>query len=264
MKRPFILPYKAGSKAAKALSLALGCKRLKLQNSTFQHTARKCVVNWGNNDVNLLRQLVGPNYLGLNCGITAGGEAVVKVATDKLKFFKRMNSADIEAIPMWTTHKEVAMQWCRDGHVAVCREMLNASGGRGITVASTPEEVTQAPLYTQYIKKQAEYRVHVFNGEVIDVQKKMRKANVPDAEVNWKIRNHDNGFIFGRDGIDIPDDLCDLAKRCVDVLSLDFGAVDLIWNQHENKSYLLEVNTAPGLEGTTLEKYSQAVRNFCQ
>ena len=262
--QPYILPYKVGSAAAKALAGALDCKRIKIVGSKFKQTAQRCVVNWGNNDAKLLHQLTDPAFLTLNCGITPDGVAVVKAATDKLKFFQRMNEEGIENIPRWTTDKEVAKEWCRNGQVAVCRELLNASGGRGITVATTPEEVTQAPLYTQYVKKKDEYRVHVFNGEVIDVQKKMRKNDVPDDEVNWKIRNHDNGFIFGRDGINPPDDLCDLAVRCVDTLGLDFGAVDIIYNTHEEKCYLLEVNTAPGLEGTTLEKYTAAVNKYCE
>ena len=42
-------------------------------------------------------------------------------------------------------------------------------------------------------------------------------------------------------------------------VGLKFGAVDLIWNELENKSYVLEINTAPGLTGATLEKYAQAI-----
>jgi D-alanine-D-alanine ligase-like ATP-grasp enzyme len=37
---------------------------------------------------------------------------------------------------------------------------------------------------------------------------------------------------------------------------LDFGAVDIIYNAKRNECYVLEVNTAPGLEGTTVEKYA--------
>jgi hypothetical protein len=44
-------------------------------------------------------------------------------------------------------------------------------------------------------------------------------------------------------------------------LELDFGAVDLIWNENQNVVYVLEVNTAPGMEGTTLENYCDAFSN---
>ena len=42
-------------------------------------------------------------------------------------------------------------------------------------------------------------------------------------------------------------------------VGLKIGAVDIIWNELENKCYVLEINTAPGLEGTTLVKYTEAI-----
>src|SRR3546814_6628533 len=49
------------------------------------------------------------------------------------------------------------------------------------------------------LPKKQEYRVHVLNGKVVDVQRKARVKDFPDDKVNWKIRNHDNGFIYARD-----------------------------------------------------------------
>jgi hypothetical protein len=42
-------------------------------------------------------------------------------------------------------------------------------------------------------------------------------------------------------------------------LHLDFGAVDVGWNEHHGEATIYEVNTAPGLEGTTLEKYYEGM-----
>jgi glutathione synthase/RimK-type ligase-like ATP-grasp enzyme len=47
-----------------------------------------------------------------------------------------------------------------------------------------------------------------------------------------------------------------MAVHCVSALGLDFGAVDVIENK--KGSWILEVNTAPGLEGQTLEVYRSA------
>jgi glutathione synthase/RimK-type ligase-like ATP-grasp enzyme len=113
-------------------------------------------------------------------------------------------------------------------------------------------------LYVEYIKKKEEYRVHVAFGHIIDVQRKGRNRDVPDEDVNWQVRNHGNGFIYMRGGVDIPDCCRSLALAAVESLGLDFGAVDVIWNEHEDRWYVLEVNTAPGLSGTTLEKYADA------
>ena len=115
-----------------------------------------------------------------------------------------------------------------------------------------------APLYTQYKPKKHEYRVHVMNEEVIDVQKKaLRRGSEGN---NFQIRTHDNGYIYMRNAIRVPEDAKTYAIQAVDACGLDFGAVDIIWNERENKSYVLEINTAPGLEGTTVEKYAETIR----
>jgi glutathione synthase/RimK-type ligase-like ATP-grasp enzyme len=122
--------------------------------------------------------------------------------------------------------------------------------------------IVPAPLYTKYIKKISEYRVHVVGNAVIDVQKKMRRTDIPDEQVNWQVRSHSNGFIFGREGVVLPDAVTADCVRCVNELGLDFGAVDVIFNAHQETYYVLEVNTAPGLTGTTLVNYANALTNL--
>ena len=39
----------------------------------------------------------------------------------------------------------------------------------------------------------------------------------------------------------------------------DFGAFDVIYNQKKNQAFVLECNTAPGIEGTTLDNYVEAI-----
>jgi glutathione synthase/RimK-type ligase-like ATP-grasp enzyme len=142
--------------------------------------------------------------------------------------------------------------------------MLRANGGRGIIVLSpgSGDDVPEAPFYTQYIPKTDEYRVHVWGGQVLDVQMKKRRTEIPDEEVNWQIRNHNNGFVFARDGVNPPDCVHTAAVRAVSALALDFGAVDIGYNAKRDKCRVYEVNTAPGLEGTTLDKYYEAIRNL--
>jgi D-alanine-D-alanine ligase-like ATP-grasp enzyme len=45
-------------------------------------------------------------------------------------------------------------------------------------------------------------------------------------------------------------------------LGLDFGAIDMIYNERRNQYYVLEVNTACGLTGTTLDKYVEVFKEF--
>ena len=79
--------------------------------------------------------------------------------------------------------------------------------------------------------------------------------------MDYQVRNHENGWVYCRDDLDVPASVFSDATSAVAALGLDFGAVDIIWNQNQARSYVLEVNTAPGLEGTTLTKYVEAIRS---
>jgi D-alanine-D-alanine ligase-like ATP-grasp enzyme len=100
----------------------------------------------------------------------------------------------------------------------------------------------------------------VWQGKVIDVQQKRRNTAIPDDKVNWQIRNHDNGFIFARSDISPPRCVTSASLAAVAALGLDFGAVDLGYNQKAKKCVVYEVNTAPGLEGTTVDRYFAAIQ----
>ena len=130
-----------------------------------------------------------------------------------------------------------------------------------------------AYAYRDRRKKKSEFRIHVFkrNGEyvVIDRQQKTLRTTHPTTgepidktKVNFMIRNHRNGFIFQRNDIKVPADVEVQALKAMKVTGLDFGAVDVIWNEHEGRAYVLEINTAPGLEGTTLDNYIAEFRNL--
>jgi glutathione synthase/RimK-type ligase-like ATP-grasp enzyme len=56
--------------------------------------------------------------------------------------------------------------------------------------------------------------------------------------------------------------LQEAAIRTVEILGLDFGAVDIIWNKKQDRYYVLEVNTAPGLEGETVVRYANAFKEL--
>jgi len=52
------------------------------------------------------------------------------------------------------------------------------------------------------------------------------------------------------------------ASLAIAALGLDFGAVDIIWNNHYQLATVLEVNTAPGLEGQTITDYANYFRGL--
>lgn len=220
-------------------------KYILTKNSNYVPRGDHLIINWGRKQ-DVLRQAINYNSA---------------IASDKVACFNHLAEHAISA-PDSTTSKQVAQEWTDEGSIVVCRTLAKASSGRGIVLAHTSEEVVDAPLYTRYVKKSDEYRLHVFDGQVIDLQRKARNTDVPDDHVNWQIRTHDNGFIYMREGVEVPEEVNQLAIQAVRACNLNFGAVDIIHNKHYDSWYVLEINTAPGLTGATVESYATAIENF--
>lgn len=248
-----VLPYRHGSKGAKSLAEALGGKILKLMGSTYEPVEGDVVINWGS--VKSLPRLANSSILN--------NPAIMKQATNKALFFSLMKeSGCADIIPEFWQNKEDIP----DGAFPiVCREVLAGHSGEGIVISIDRDHLVPAPLYVKYIKKEDEYRVHVGRNRKADdtssvtiaVQRKARKVDVPKEEVNWQVRNHQNGFVYIRNNIDPPSEVVAAAHRALRASGLDFGAVDVIWNGNQRKAYVLEINTAPGIEGQTIEDYAK-------
>lgn len=247
-----LYPYSDGSESAKALAGALGIKRL-FREGRNAHVSG-AIINWGNSA--FYRDLTYETEL-LN-----HPDAVAK-AVNKLEAFKALDGH--VSIPKWTESLVGALEWLVEGQSVVSRLKLTGHSGEGIviTVPGDPnqEPLGEAPLYTQYVRKRQEYRLHVFRDKVFFTQRKARNKDVPDENVNWKVRNHANGFIFAHQGVECGPDAEQYAIDAVRVLGLDFGAVDIIKGV-DDKWYVLEVNTAIGIEGTTLEKYVEIFKEY--
>lgn len=177
--------------------------------------------------------------------------------TDKLTQMTKFQQNEVST-PAFTRDKAVAAQWITDGGVVMCRTLLRASEGRGIVIAETVDQLVAANLYTKYVPKKEEYRVHVLNGEVIDVQQK-RKRKGFENERNTKIRNLSNGYVFCRYGIVEPRDLRTLATKACASLGYSMGAVDIAHNVKKEQLVVLEVNANPGMVGSTLENYANQI-----
>ncbi len=241
------------SQGAKRLAQSLGIRRIRHNNSRFRGLLSPWVINWGAAAIPLpwkerVRLLNAP-------------EAVERVS-NKLSFFELIEENDEAGIiPPWTNLRDVAEGDIDDGYKVVCRTILNGHGGIGIHIASTVDELVDAPLYVQYIPKKAEYRFHLFNDKCIDIQRKVRDKGTPCLD--WRIRSHLNGFFYVRNG-DRPGVLkaAKVAGEAFRLTDLLFGAVDVIYNEKQDRAYVLEINTAPGLEGQTVRSYANAIREY--
>ncbi len=176
------------------------------------------------------------------------------IAANKLKTFNVLKEAGVSHVP-YTSSKEEAEAWLKAGSTVLARTACGQAGS-GITIVNPGSVLPEATLYTRYVKKKKEFRVHVYQGKVIFVQEK-RKAN--GVEADPLIRSHKRGWKFCMQNVVEPDGLRVLAVNAVGALGLDFGGVDVIWNELKNTCYVLEVNTAPGIEGSSLEAYANAI-----
>jgi glutathione synthase/RimK-type ligase-like ATP-grasp enzyme len=179
----------------------------------------------------------------------------IRNVSNKLNFFNRMAEDNADIIPPFWTNKEDIPD---EDFPIVCRTVLAGHSGEGIVIADTRDELVDCSLYVKYVKKQDEYRIHVGGNNdgtksIISQQRKARRQD--QEEVNWRVRNHANGFNFVRGDCNPPDAVTDVACKALGASGLDFGAVDVIWNERQQRAYVLEINSAPGLEGTTVTDY---------
>lgn len=204
------------------------------------------------------------DHLVLNYGCSApidhpvlNKPEAIHLASNKLLTFKHLRDSGYENLPIFSENIEDAREWISNGKIVYCRTILTGSQGHGIVVARTEDELVRAPLYVQKVPRTKEVRVHVFMEQVIDFSEKRRRQ---DSEVENDVRNLQNGWVFCRENVEIPDDAKDAAIKAVSLLGLDFGAVDMALNRGIPR--IFEVNTAPGMTGTTLENYKNAIKNL--
>ena len=217
-----LVPYKPGSQGCKLLSKLSGIKRTKVGHVKKPHIK---YFHWGD-------------------------------PTNKLDQYK-LFSANSIACPEWTTEKTTAESWLANGDSVMARTILSGHSGAGIIALTPNDPIVNAPVYTKYVKKQKEFRVHIAFDKVIDIQEKRKKSG-EDVKPSM-IRNHQNGYVYCRDNLTPPNGAAELAVHAVRACNYEYGAVDIIYNEKRNQCYVLEVNSRPGLMGTTLDKYSEAL-----
>lgn len=244
----FIYAYNYYSKSARLIAELLGARMIKHERSRFVGRPNKIVVNWGSSAL--------PDEVIRSTVLNSAQR--VAYMTNKLKFFELCKKAF--RMPPHTTDQAQAERWRLTGHHVCARHILNGHSADGLILHSPRDRdaVGVAPLYTKYVNKKQEFRVHCIKlaqDVATFVQRKARRRDVPDGQVNWKIRNLDGGFVYSVVE-ECPEDVKTQALAAFKKTGLDFGAVDVIYNEEARKAYVLEVNTAPGLEQRTAEFYA--------
>ena len=144
-------------------------------------------------------------------------------------------------------------------------------GGRGFKLLEDVNEVSTAiregldfdiGYFSEFYPKQEEYRVHIASGKAIIVARK----EVPEEQQSQPVWNlNDNGVCEGFNTLRWSDyrqieDIIKSASLAVNILGLDFGAVDVVARPESGAfapAGVLEVNSAPRLEEYGIKRYSQ-------
>lgn len=176
---------------------------------------------------------------------------------DKISQYQWYKEHDIPSFE-FTTKQAEAKKWASPTTPVFARLLTNSSEGKGIVIAESPGDVPVAPVYTKYIKKKQEFRVHVFKGEVVSVVEKRKKHDWTGPS-DPRIRNTANGYVFCHDNVVEPKGLRELALLASQVTPSDFKGVDIGFNEKLKKLFVIETNSAPGIEGTNVQLYADSI-----
>lgn len=286
------------SDGARALANALDATVLRSAGSAYRGLPNNALINWGssNSECARLWDLAAPNR-------RLNAPRAVSRASDKALALRQMRESGAQVVPYWAAASPEQMRAVYDyvsgGGRVYARTALRGHSGEGIQLLmhrSDPqasETVGEFPrhflgegggsfgdfvsrynscrLFTQGIAgHRHEWRVHVFRGQPILTQLKLRREGFQDSDgYTSLVRNHHTGWVYGV-GYNREDHpsiaLVEAAAvRAIEALGLDFGAVDLIQKKRNNQEIVvLEVNTAPGFSegGSALQSYCDAFRNW--
>lgn len=281
----YLFPYNSGSASAKALAQALEVPVLRRQGSKFVTGPNKVIVNWGS-------QSAGDWPIQVATTKTLNAPARTQMLSNKKNFFQRVmdyntmyGGPQTINIPSVFFNKADAYQyWTQTGTPIFARTILNGHSGAGIVVLQTEadwDNFHQAcNLFTAYVKKATEYRVHFrefrpfapnLPGAWFFAQRKATHQGQTPG--NHMVRNLQNGYIYVNEegNVQLPLPVLQQVERFLHMNMavgnggfpiLNFGAIDIIYNKHYNSAYILEVNTAPGLSGLTIQKYAEQFKAF--
>lgn len=183
---------------------------------------------------------------------------------NKLSQYEWLRNKGISALE-FTTNAQEAQVWLQNGNAVFGRKTLTGSEGKGIVIF---EAGTQIPanhgcaVFTKYKKKKREFRVHIFKDVVVSIVEKKKKHDW-NGPSNPMIRNTANGYIFAQQ-VQLTADLAATIKARAlaarKVTKSDFVGVDIGFNEHANDVFVIEVNSAPGIEGSNVDHYCHAMQ----
>lgn len=230
----------------------------------------------------------------------------IKINRNKLEALTSMRNKEV-SIADFTSSEDVLTQLENNTiQLPLIGRTKYHQGGKGFWMCPTNTHVRTAiedgaQYFQKMIEIKNEYRIHIFNDDVIYAVKKIKRTpeefeeafiedemarqkklaeknnnqfdettallmlrrqakNATAGGANMMIRSNKLGWKFSKINT-VPTEICTEAIKAVKALKLNFGAVDCCTDD-TGKVFIIEVNTGPGLEGTTFDNYVEAFNKF--
>jgi hypothetical protein len=240
---------------------------LKQEGSRYRPRRGDTIINWGCSEIPEFLRVPGLRWLN-TCEAVATG-------ISKRKSFEAFAAHNVPHVQVTYDLRE-ACQWHDRGKTVIQRNTGSGRQGEGIVVCNSgtvPD--SRGRMWTKYFDRKDEYRVHVMGGQVIDVQKKRLKTEVRDEirrrqeaghEIGdvFRVRSYPNGWVFCREGVVCPAPVLEASIAATRACGLDFAAVDVGFRRSDGVARVFEVNTAPGIEATTVQNYATGLRRIVE
>lgn len=244
--------YKRKSEGAVSLSEKLDIPILMHEGGAYKPDKKDIVVNWGCGCTDKMRP-----YLQAGMRILNNPKAVA-AAINKYQTFLELEGTDVP-VPQWTTDKGLAKRWLKKGPV-IARTQVEGARGEGLVIMETEKDFVPAPLYTKYVSKTNEYRVHVVNGQGTRTFEKVPDPKLPLKDKAKKYQVYGPDYNFVKSDAKDPK-VYAAAKAAVEAIGLDYGAVDIGYDAATKTCVVYEINTAPQLPGDyTVKFYADGIQ----
>lgn len=145
----------------------------------------------------------------------------------------------------------------------IVRKFMSACKGKGIVVCKNLEEYEKNNcrhyFWTHYVNLDFELRVHVIGGEIKKVFKKIYVEEEPEEEFPIRTSEH---YHFSLVDPGKYKKLLESVDIVSEILGKDnFYALDIGWDKNKKKYFILEGNSAPGLNELTANLYAEYIKN---
>ena len=195
-------------------------------------------------------------HLDSRLSVVINKSAALNLSTHKLNALVQMKRGGVNCPEVWTNAADIA------SFPVLGRNMYH-HGGLDAVKYDNAEALVRRDHYVKFIDSTKEFRVHVFCGEVIRITRKVFRGFNRSGEAiaeSGCIRNDIWGWGHKNVGREYwPEPVCAEAIKALEVLGLDFGAVDIIMERGTRLPFVLEVNSAPRLNSVGQEVYCKKI-----